>query len=74
MVVKPHEVAAYLRAHFWVATAASLITVLSVAILAVILASKAAQPTVTDMPEKLLPGHIMPDDLGCSWSLYASAE
>jgi len=70
-MIKPQGVAAHLRAHFWLATAASLFTVLSAAMLGVILVSKAALPSVTDIPEKLLPGNVMPGDVGCLQSPYS---
>jgi hypothetical protein len=71
MVVKPQRIVAYLRAHFWFFVATSLTALLSVAIFTTILASKAALPPVTDIPEKLLPGQIMPDDVSCVPSPYS---
>lgn len=71
MVVKPQGMAAYLRAHVVSVTAVSLIGLLSLVIASTVLAARTAQPTVSDIPEKLQPGHIMPDDVGCAGTPYA---
>ncbi|MCC7451954.1 MAG: hypothetical protein IT324_31395 [Anaerolineae bacterium] len=71
MVVNLQVIAANIRAHFWIVLASSLIALLSVVNLTVILVSRATLPAVSDIPETLLPGHVMPDDVSCVPSPYS---